>query len=69
MVKIQVFMMETYNLQSVGPGDISKSGYTIAKWGNIAMTRLFATSRPNLEDDGVKSYALAPYFTRTQLAM
>ena len=49
--------------------DIAQTGYSIAKWGNIAMTRSFANCTPSLEADGVKSYALAPSMTNTQLAM
>ena len=55
-------------LQSLGFFDISKAGYSIAKWGNIAMTRSFANCTPSVEADGVKSYALAPSVTDTPLA-
>ena len=62
--------LPTYIFKSFGGyGDISKGGYCIAKGGNIMMTRLFANCTPSLEEDGVKSYALAPAMTHTQLAM
>ena len=57
------------HFQSLGLGlDISSLGYGVAKWGNISMTRSFATCSPSVEADGVKSYALAPSFTDTTLA-
>ena len=54
--------------QSLGFFDISKAGHSIAKWGNIVMTRSFANCTPSMEAEGVKSYALAPSIVETQLA-
>ena len=64
---ILVIQYLTCPFQSLGMYDIAQTGYSIAKWGNIAMTRSFANCTPSMEADGVKSYALAPSITETQL--
>lgn len=51
-----------------GLGPIEQSGYTMAKWGTVALTRSLATSKPYLEKkEAIKGYALCPWFADTQL--
>ena len=48
--------------------DLEVAGYTAAKTGVIALTRSFATSIPNVySTEGIKAYALCPYFANTVL--
>jgi NAD(P)-dependent dehydrogenase (short-subunit alcohol dehydrogenase family) len=49
-------------------GPIEASGYTMAKWGVVALTRSFGTAKPNLsQTEDVKCFALLPYFVDTKL--
>ena len=49
-------------------GDINGTGYNITKWGNIALTRNFELAQPNPYDaEGIKSYALCPWFADTAM--
>ena len=44
------------------------AGYTASKTGVIALTRSFESSVPNVfTTEGIKAYALCPYFANTQL--
>lgn len=44
------------------------AGYVMAKWGAVALTRSFATCKPSVEEaEGVKAYALCPWFADTEL--
>ena len=52
----------------IGLSNIEGAGYTMAKWGAVALARSFASSRPNpYKADGVKSYAICPWFADTAL--
>jgi len=53
---------------ATGLGSINDVGYTAAKHGVVALTRSFETAKPNVEaSEGVKAYALCPYFADTSL--
>merc|ERR1712241_398332 len=53
---------------ATGLGSINDVGYTAAKHGVVALTRSFDTSKPSVEaTEGVKSYAICPYFADTNL--
>jgi len=53
---------------ATGLGSINDVGYTSAKHGVVALTRSFKTSKPSVENsEGIKSYAICPYFADTQL--
>jgi len=48
--------------------DLEVAGYTAAKTGVIALTRSFETSIPNVfSTEGIKAYALCPFFANTVL--
>ena len=48
--------------------DLEVAGYTASKTGVIALTRSFETSTPNIySTEGIKCYAICPYFANTQL--
>ena len=48
--------------------DFKAVGYLMAKWGAVALTRSFATSKPSVEKaEGIKAYALCPYYADTEL--
>ena len=47
---------------------INDVGYPIAKHGVVALTRSFKTIMPSIEaSEGIKCYAICPYFANTQL--
>lgn len=47
---------------------IEAMGYTVAKHGAVALTRAIRDSEPSLyQTDGIKSYAICPFFADTQL--
>ena len=48
---------------------IESGGYSIAKFGNVVLTRYFPGSDPRPSDDGVKAYALCPFFVPTRLML
>ena len=52
-----------------GMRNIEESGYTMAKWGIVALTRSFAQRGRNgpVKRDGIKAMALCPWFANTQL--
>ena len=51
-----------------GLGEIKDAGYTVSKHGTVALTRSFKDSKPNVElAEGIKAYAICPYFADTQL--
>ena len=51
-----------------GLGDIRGVGYNISKWGNVAATRNFELAKPNPYDvEGIKAYALCPWFADTAM--
>ena len=52
-----------------GMRNIEESGYTMAKWGVVALTRSFAQRGRNgpQKRDGIKAMALCPWFANTQL--
>ena len=51
-----------------GLGEIYDVGYTSAKHGCVALTRSFATSKPNVyASEGIKAYAICPFFADTAL--
>merc|ERR1712241_1587678 len=53
---------------ATGLGTINDVGYTAAKHGVVALTRSFDTSKPSVEaTEGVKCYAICPYFADTNL--
>merc|ERR1712200_325213 len=53
---------------ATGLGSINDVGYTAAKHGVVALTRSFDTSKPSVEaSEGVKAYAICPYFADTSL--
>lgn len=53
---------------ATGLGTIQDVGYTSSKHGVVALTRSFATSKPNVElSEGVKCYAICPFFADTAL--
>ena len=53
---------------ATGLGSINDVGYTAAKHGVVALTRSFDTSKPSVEaTEGVKAYAICPYFADTNL--
>ena len=51
-----------------GLGEIKDAGYTVSKHGTVALTRSFKDCKPNVEfSEGIKAYAICPYFADTQL--
>ena len=44
---------------------LDESGYSMAKFGTIAMTRSFSQNE-HFSSDGIKAMALCPWFTNTQ---
>ena len=51
-----------------GLGAIRDAGYTVSKHGTVALTRSFKDCVPNVEQsEGIKAYAICPYFADTQL--
>ena len=52
-----------------GMRNIEESGYTMAKWAIVALTRSFAQRGRNgpMKRDGIKAMALCPWFANTQL--
>jgi len=53
---------------ATGLGSINDVGYTAAKHGVVALTRSFESSKPSVESgEGIKSYAICPYFADTAL--
>ena len=51
-----------------GLGEITEAGYTVSKHGTVALTRSFKDCKPNVEfSEGIKAYAICPYFADTQL--
>ena len=48
---------------------IESGGYSIAKFGNVVLTRYFPRSDPRPSDDGVRAYALCPFFVPTRLML
>lgn len=48
---------------------IESGGYSVAKFGNVILTRMFPYFNPKPSDDGVKSYALCPFFVPTRLVL
>ena len=48
--------------------DFKSAGYVMAKWGAVALTRSFANSTPSVEQaEGIKAYAICPWYADTQL--
>ena len=61
-------LLSFFTLQNSGLGQLKHYGYNMAKHGIIALTRGFKFSEPNIYgDEGVKCYALAPWFANTGL--
>ena len=53
---------------STRQGEIRGAGYTVSKHGTVALTRSFKDCVPNVEhSEGIKDYAICPYFADTQL--
>jgi NAD(P)-dependent dehydrogenase (short-subunit alcohol dehydrogenase family) len=51
-----------------GLGKLDDVGYTMAKWGVVALTRSFEDAKPNpYKLEGIKAYAICPWFADTQL--
>lgn len=53
-----------------GLGTIQDCGYTMAKHGVVALTRSFANFETNFNvevTEGIKAYAICPYFADTNL--
>ena len=48
---------------------IEGGGYSVAKFGNVILTRMFPHFNPKPSDDGVKTYALCPFFVPTRLML
>ena len=48
---------------------LESGGYSVAKFGNVILTRMFPYFNPKPSDDGVKTYALCPYFVPTRLVL
>ena len=48
---------------------IESGGYSVAKFGNVILTRYFPRSDPRPSDDGVRAYALCPFFVPTRLML
>ena len=48
---------------------IESGGYSVAKFGNVILTRMFPYFDPKPSDDGVKTYALCPFFVPTRLVL
>ena len=54
--------------QNGGLGIIEHMGYNMAKHGVVALTKGFKFAEPKVYDtDGIKCYALAPYYVDTNL--
>ena len=53
--------------QKVDFGDIDQAGYSMSKHGNVVLTRMYPHFKPAPADDGVKAYALCPWFIPTRL--
>ena len=56
----------TKTAKSTGLGEIKGAGYTVAKHGTVALTRGFKDCNVELSE-GIKAYAICPYFADTQL--
>ena len=56
-------------LQKFTSGGIESGGYSVAKFGNVVLTRMFPHFRPRPSDDGVKTYALCPFAVPTKLVL
>ena len=51
-----------------GLGGIQEVGYVMSKHGVVALTRSFEDAHPKvINSDGIKAYAICPYFANTQL--
>ena len=46
---------------------VSAMGYAVAKHGCVTITRALAADPQIVDAEGIKSYALCPYFADTQL--
>ena len=56
-------------LQKFTSGGIESGGYSVAKFGNVVLTRMFPHFKPRPSDDGVKTYALCPFAVPTRLVL
>ena len=56
-------------LQKFTAGGIESGGYSIAKFGNVVLTRMFPHFKPKPSEDGVKAFALCPFAVPTKLVL
>jgi len=50
-------------------GPIDSAGYSMSKHGNVVLTRMFPHFKPAPADDGVKAYALCPFYIPTRMVL
>ena len=55
--------------QKVDFGDIDQAGYSMSKHGNVVLTRMYPHFKPAPADDGVKAYALCPFYIPTRMVL
>ena len=55
--------------QKVDFGPIDSAGYSMSKHGNVVLTRMFPHFKPSPADDGVKAYALCPFYIPTRMVL
>ena len=48
---------------------LESGGYSIAKVGNVVLTRLFPSMRPSPSDEGVKAFAICLWYVPTRMVI
>ena len=46
---------------------LESGGYSVAKYGNVALTRIIPTFNSPPSDEGVKAFALCPWYVPTKM--
>ena len=46
---------------------LGSGGYSVAKFGNVVLTRMFPNMKPCPADEGVKAFAICPWYVPTQM--
>ena len=46
---------------------LESGGYSVAKFGNVVLTRMFPNMKPCPSHEGVKAYAICPWYVPTKM--